>query len=78
MKKAFDSSDREGVLELHEILAGESGVTHEVIVRAPSMAEWLAGKMNLFQQKLQRVCLSTRPYSSFTCCNRFTCPMLTK
>ena len=65
MKKAFDSSDREGVLELHEILAGgESGVTHEVIVRAPSMAEWLAGRNEFVSTKaFQEFVSSTRPYS---------------
>ena len=65
MKKAFDASDREGVLELHEILAGgEPGVTHEVIVRAPNMAEWLEGRNEFVTTKaFQEFISSTRPYS---------------
>ncbi len=65
MKKAFDASDSDGVLELHEILAGgEPGVTHEVIVRAPNMAEWLEGRNEFVTTKaFQEFISSTRPYS---------------
>tara|TARA_B100000287_G_scaffold74415_2_gene66200 strand:- start:538 stop:1242 length:705 start_codon:yes stop_codon:yes gene_type:complete len=65
MKKAFDASDSDGVLELHEILAGgEPGVTHEVIVRAPNMAGWLEGRNEFVTTKaFQEFISSTRPYS---------------
>ena len=65
MKKAFDASDRVGVLELHEVLAGgEPGVTHEVIVRAPSMAEWLANRNEFFGSKtFQDFTKKVRPIS---------------
>tara|TARA_B000000532_G_scaffold135442_1_gene108706 strand:- start:58 stop:762 length:705 start_codon:yes stop_codon:yes gene_type:complete len=65
MKKAFDATGREGVLELHEILAGgEPGVTHEVIVRSKSMADWLEGRNAFVASKaFQEFVASTRPYS---------------
>ena len=65
MKKAFDASDRVGVLELHEVLAGgEPGVTHEVIVRAPNMAEWLEARNEFITTKaFQEFISSTRTYS---------------
>ena len=65
MKKAFDATGRDGVLELHEILAGgEPGVTHEVIVRSKSMADWLEGRNAFVASKaFQDFVSSTRPYS---------------
>lgn len=65
MKKAFDATGRDGVLELHEILAGgEPGVTHEVIVRSKSMADWLEGRNAFVTSKaFQEFVASTRPYS---------------
>ena len=65
MKKAFDATGREGVLELHEILAGgEPGVTHEVIVRSKSMADWLEGRNAFVASKaFQEFVTSTRSYS---------------
>ena len=65
MKKAFDATGRDGVLELHEILAGgEPGVTHEVIVRSKSMADWLEGRNEFVTSKaFQEFISSTRPYS---------------
>ena len=65
MKKAFDATDNDGVLELHEILAGgEQGVTHEVIVRSKSMASWLEGRNKFIATKdFQEFIASTRPYS---------------
>ena len=65
MKKAFDATGRDGVLELHEILAGgEPGVTHEVIVRSKSMADWLEGRNAFVASKaFQEFVASTRPYS---------------
>ena len=65
MKKAFDATGRDGVLELHEILAGgEPGVTHEVIVRSKSMADWLEGRNAFVASKaFQEFVSSTRPYS---------------
>ena len=65
MKKAFDATGRDGVLELHEILAGgEPGVTHEVIVRSKSMADWLEGRNEFVSSKaFQDFISSTRPYS---------------
>jgi|TARA_B100001094_G_scaffold106751_1_gene102709 hypothetical protein len=65
MKKAFDATDSDGVLELHEILAGgEPGVTHEVIVRSKSMASWLEGRNKFVASKdFQDFIASTRPYS---------------
>ena len=53
------------VLELHEILAGgEPGVTHEVIVRSKSMADWLEGRNAFVASKaFQEFVASTRPYS---------------
>jgi len=66
MKAAAEASnDGQGVLELHEILAGgEPGVTHEVIVRAPSMAEWLANRNQFFASKaFQDFTKKVRPIS---------------
>ena len=65
MKKAFDATGSDGVLELHEILAGgEPGVTHEVIVRSKSMADWLEGRNAFVASKaFQEFISSTRPYS---------------
>lgn len=65
MKKAFDDTDREGVIELHEMLAGqESGVTHEVIVRSPNMKEWIEGRNEFTTSKaFQEFISSTRSYS---------------
>ena len=66
MKAAAEASnDGQGVLELHEILAGgEPGVTHEVIVRAPSMAEWLANRNEFFGSKtFQDFTKKVRPIS---------------
>ncbi len=65
MKKAFDATERDGVLELHEILAGgEPGVTHEVIVRSKSMADWLEARNEFVSTKaFQEFISSTRPYS---------------
>ena len=65
MKKAFDATGRDGVLELHEILAGgEPGVTHEVIVRSKSMADWLEGRNEFVTSKaFQEFISSTRPSS---------------
>ena len=65
MKKAFDATGRDGVLELHEILAGgEPGVTHEVIVRSKSMADWLEGRNAFVSSKaFQEFVSTTRPYS---------------
>jgi len=65
MKKAFDATGSDGVLELHEILAGgEPGVTHEVIVRSKSMADWLEGRNAFVASKaFQEFVSSTRPYS---------------
>ena len=38
-----------GSLELHEALAGqETGVTHFVVARAKSMADWVTGRNNIF------------------------------
>ena len=38
-----------GSLELHEALAGqETGVTHFVVARAKSMADWITGRNNIF------------------------------
>ena len=65
MKKAFDATGSGGVLELHEILAGgEPGVTHEVIVRSKSMADWLEGRNAFVASKaFQEFVTTTRPYS---------------
>ena len=65
MKKAFDATGSDGVLELHEILAGgEPGVTHEVIVRSKSMADWLEGRNAFVASKaFQEFISSTRSYS---------------
>ena len=65
MKSAYDKTDNDGVLELHEVLAGgESGVTHEVIVRSKSMADWISGRNDFIATKdFQEFISSTRPYS---------------
>tara|TARA_B100000941_G_C28497148_1_gene551669 strand:+ start:169 stop:876 length:708 start_codon:yes stop_codon:yes gene_type:complete len=66
MKAAAEASnDGQGTLELHEVLAGgESGVTHEVIVRAPSMAEWLANRNEFFSSEIfQEFVQTVRPFS---------------
>ena len=65
MKKAFDNSGNEGVLELHEVLSGgEPGVTHEVIVRSPNMASWIEGRNQFIATKdFQNFIANTRPYS---------------
>ena len=66
MKAAAEASnDGQGTLELHEVLAGgEPGVTHEVIVRAPSMAEWLANRNEFFASEIfQEFIQTVRPYS---------------
>ena len=62
---AEDSNDGEGTLELHEILAGgEPGVTHAVIVRAPSMADWLENRNEFFSSKtFQDFVKTVRPVS---------------
>ena len=66
MKAAAEASnDSQGTLELHEVLAGgEPGVTHEVIVRAPSMAEWLANRNEFFSSEtFQEFVQTVRPFS---------------
>ena len=65
MKSAYDKTDNDGVLELHEVLAGgESGVTHEVIVRSKSMADWISGRNDFIATKdFLEFIASTRPYS---------------
>tara|TARA_B100000614_G_C14456777_1_gene456729 strand:- start:151 stop:858 length:708 start_codon:yes stop_codon:yes gene_type:complete len=66
MKAAAEASNEgQGTLELHEVLAGgEPGVTHEVIVRAPSMAEWLANRNEFFASEIfQEFIQTVRPYS---------------
>ena len=66
MKAAAEASNGgQGTLELHEVLAGgEPGVTHEVIVRAPSMAEWLANRNQFFASKeFQDFTKKVRPIS---------------
>jgi len=65
MKAAFDKRESNGTIELHEILAGgEKGVTHVVIVRAPSMAEWLSGRNEFISSKaFQEFAAATRPYT---------------
>ena len=62
---AEDSNDSEGTLELHEVLAGgEPGVTHVVIVRAPSMADWLENRNEFFSSKtFQDFVKTVRPVS---------------
>lgn len=65
MKAAFDKRESSGTVELHEIIAGgEKGVTHVVIVRAPSMAEWLSGRNEFIASKaFQEFVTATRPIS---------------
>ena len=66
MKAAAEASnDSQGTLELHEVLAGgEPGVTHEVIVRAPSMAEWLANRYQFFSSEtFQEFVQTVSPFS---------------
>ncbi len=65
MKAAFDKRESTGTIELHEIIAGgEKDITHVVIVRAPSMAEWLSGRNEFIQTKaFQEFAAATRPYT---------------
>ena len=65
MKAAFDKRESSGTVELHEMIAGgEKGVTHVVIVRAPSMAEWLSGRNDFIASKaFQEFAAATRPIS---------------
>ena len=65
MKAAFDKRESTGTIELHEIIAGgEQDITHVVIVRAPSMAEWLSGRNEFIQTKaFQEFAAATRPYT---------------
>ena len=65
MKAAFDKRESSGTVELHEMLAGgENGVTHVVIVRAPSMAEWLSGRNEFIASKaFQEFAAAIRPIS---------------